>query len=491
MNHHQSLAAPVLAAQAAAQASGTQLIVATLAGVALIVTLITWLKVHPFLALALGAVAVGVVARLGAADTVKSFVSGFGSTMGSVGILIGFGAMFGKLLADSGGADQVVDTLLRHSRPQTLPWMMGVVGAVIGLPMFFEIGVVLLMPVIILVTRRSGLSLITVAIPALAGLSAMHGLVPPHPGPLVAVSALQANLGLTLALGVAVAIPTIIVAGPLFATLASRWVRVPVPSLLNNVPVGGPAQSDSESTRPGTDNVEHYALTPDSSPDRPRPGFATTMAVIGLPVVLMLASAVADVMAPQSRSMLKHAVTFFGTPVVALGLAVLVGLVVFGRGAQMTRSDLAATMDSALPPISGILLIVGAGGGFKQVLVDTGIANWVADSVRDSSLPILLLAWCVAAVIRVATGSATVATVTASGILAPVAADLTSTHASLMVLAIGTGSLFLSHVNDAGFWMVKEYLGLDVVQNLKTWTVMECVISVVGLAGVLTLSAVV
>ncbi|WP_433678246.1 GntP family permease [Nocardia sp. CA-119907] len=488
MKNPQSLAEPVLTAHA----GGTQLIVAALAGIALIVVLITWLKVHPFLALALGAVTVGFAAELSATDTVKSFVGGFGSTMGSVGILIGFGAMFGKLLADSGGADQVVDTLIRRCGPRALPWMMGVVGAVIGLPMFFEIGVVLLMPVIILVTRRSGRSLITVAIPALAGLSAMHGLVPPHPGPLVAVAALQANLGLTLALGVAVAVPTVIVAGPLFGTLAGRWVRVPVPALLNTPHAGDATHSDAEYARQAAaDDVDHHGFTANPSGDRHRPGFVATMAVIGLPVVLMLANAISDIVAPHSGSVLKHAVTFLGTPVVALGLAVLVGLVVFGRGARMTRSDLAATMDSALPPIASILLIVGAGGGFKQVLIDTGIAGWVADAVRDSSLSVLLLAWCVAAIIRVATGSATVATVTASGILAPLAADLASTHTSLMVLAIGAGSLFLSHVNDAGFWMVKEYLGLDIVQTLKTWTAMECLISVAGLVGVLALSVVV
>jgi len=174
---------------------------------------------------------------------------------------------------------------------------------------------------------------------------------------------------------------------------------------------------------------------------------------------------------------------------VALGLAVLVGMVLLGRGGGMDRKAISKSLESSLPPIAGILLIVGAGGGFKQVLIDTGIAGVIADAIKGSSLPVLFLAWLVAVLIRVATGSATVATVTASGILAPVAADLSSAHVSLMVLAIGAGSLFLSHVNDAGFWLVKEYLGVSVVQNLKTWTVMECIISVSGLAGVLVLSA--
>lgn len=458
-------------AQAAedATASDAQLITSAVVGVAVIIALITWLKLHPFLALSIGAVGVGIAADLGAADSVAAFVQGFGSTMGSVGILIGFGAMFGKLLADSGGADRVVDTLVGRSSPALLPWTMALVGAVIGLPMFFEIGLVLLMPVIILVARRSGQPLIRIAIPTLAGLSAMHGLVPPHPGPLVAVSALNANLGLTLGLGVIVAIPTVVVAGPLFGKLAAKWVDVPVPALFE-APEFEP--SDSEEARR-------------------RPTFAATLAAILLPVVLMLGKAAADVVAAESNSPLKGLLDFLGTPVVALGLAVLAGIGLLGRGGGLDRAGVAKSLESSLPPIAGILLIVGAGGGFKQVLIDTGIADVIADAISASSLPVLFLAWLVAVLIRVATGSATVATVTASGILAPVAAELSSSHVSLMVLAIGSGSLFLSHVNDAGFWLVKEYLGTSVVQNLKTWSVMECVISVTGLAGVLALSVVI
>ncbi|TLG00269.1 gluconate transporter [Nocardia cyriacigeorgica] len=447
--------------------STAHLVAAAVAGIVVIVAAITWLKIHPFIALTVGAIGVGIGAGSGAADTVGSFVTGFGATMGSVGILIGFGAMFGKLLADSGGATRVVDTLLNLSGPKFMPWTMGLVGAVIGLPMFFEIGVVLLMPVIILVARHSGLPLMRIAIPTLAGLSAMHGLVPPHPGPLVAVDALDANLGLTLAFGVLVAIPTVVVAGPLFGILAARWVDVPVPELF----------SDED------DNNDDDT--------KPQPPFLVAIGTILLPVLLMLGKTLADVIAPESTATAKTVLDFLGTPVVALGIGLLAGIVLLGYTARMSREDISATMNSSLPPIAGILLIVGAGGGFKQVLVDTGIAELIADAIQDSSLPVLFLAWLVAALIRVATGSATVATVTASGILAPVAADLSNTHVCLMVLAIGSGSLFLSHVNDAGFWLVKEFLGLTVAQNLKTWTVMECLISVCGLAGVLALSVVV
>ncbi|HEY5882794.1 MAG TPA: gluconate:H+ symporter [Nakamurella sp.] len=448
--------------------SNTQLILAALGGIAVIVLLITYFKLHAFLALMIGAIGVGIAAGMGLSESVAAFAKGFGDTMGGVGILIGLGAMYGKLLADSGGADRIVDTLVNRASPRSLPWMMALVGALIGLPMFFEVGLVLLMPVIILVARRSGLSLMRIAIPTLAGLSAMHGLVPPHPGPLVAISALGANLGLTLALGVLVAIPTVIIAGPLFSTFAAKWAPVPVPDL--------------------------YVTAEDRGEDitkRPRPTFVAALVSILIPVVLMLASALWDVFAPGSDSAIRSIVHFLGLPAMALLIAVIAGIVILGRGGKMNRDAIADTLETSLPPIAGIVFIVGAGGGFKQVLISTGIGQVIADAVQGSGLSVLFLAWVVAVLIRVATGSATVATVTAAGILAPVAADLTSPHVALMVLAIGSGSLFLSHVNDAGFWLVKGYLGTTIGQTLKTWTVMDCLISVCGLAGVLLLSLVI
>jgi GntP family gluconate:H+ symporter len=453
--------------------SDGRLITSAIAGFAVIIALITWLKVNPFVALTIGSIAVGLATGLEPAKAVTSYTTGFGSTMGSVGVLIGLGAIFGKLLADSGGADQIVDTLVGRSNPKTLPWTMALVGAIIGLPMFFEIGLVLLIPVVILVARRSGLPLMKIAIPTLAGLSAMHGLVPPHPGPLTAVGTLGANLGITLGLGVLLAIPVVIISGPLFSTFAARWAPVAVPELY----VTGEDNAGAE-TRTGADA-------------RPRPSFGVALAAILLPVVLMLAKALADVIAPDSKGLGKQLLDFLGNPPVALLLAVMAGVFLLGGGAKMTRNELAHTLESSLPPIAGILLIVGAGGGFKQVLIDSGIGNVITKAVIGSGLSVLLLAWVVAALVRVATGSATVATVTAAGLLTPIAATLPQTDVALMVLAIGSGSLFLSHVNDAGFWLVKQYLGTSVGQTFKTWTVMECLISVTGLLGVLLLSVII
>jgi GntP family gluconate:H+ symporter len=474
-------------------ASGTgQLVLAALVGIGVIVLLITRFKMHPFLGLMIGALVVGAIAGLPMADTIVSFSAGVGTTVAGVGLLIALGAMFGRLLADSGGADQIVDTIVGRASASTLPWAMALVGSLIGLPMFFEIGLVLLMPVILLVSLRSGLPLMRVGIPALAGLSVMHGLVPPHPGPLIAIDAVGADLGVTLALGVLIAIPTVIIAGPLFSRFAARWVPVSAPDTFvtdrERALVGGGVGGGTGT--PGSRATGSAGAPGDLEAPGRRPSFGVTLATVLLPVVLMMGKALVDIFLDEGQGV-RTVLDFLGTPLIALLLSVLVAMFTFGRGSGMDLNGVAGSLEKSLPPIAGILLIVAAGGGFKQTLIDTGIGTVIADAVRDSSVSVLLLAWLVAVLIRLATGSATVATITASGVLAPLAADLSTGETSLLVLAIGSGSLFFSHVNDAGFWLVKEYFRVTVVQNLKTWSAMETLISVTGLVLVLAVGLVV
>jgi gluconate:H+ symporter, GntP family len=467
-------------------ASGWHLVLAALAGIAVIVVLITIAKLHPFLALIFGAVTVGIGAGQNLGDVLDSFGKGFGDTAASVGILIALGAMFAKLLADSGGADEIVDTIVGHASPRALPWAMALVGAIIGLPMFFEIGLVLLMPVIYLVARRSQLSLITVGIPALAGLSAMHGFVPPHPGPLTAIGLLHADLGLTLALGVAVAIPTIIVAGPLFGRLAGKWVVVDVPDRFNA----------DDLSRNGTDgdageSADGGGVTVTKTATRTRPSFGITLASVLLPVVLMMGKALVDVFVDDKNSLVRQTFDILGRPLMALLIAVIVGIFTLGRGAAMTRDQITKCLETSLPPVAGIILIVAAGGGFKQVLVDTGIGTKLAEWATAAHISAILLAWVLAVLIRLATGSATVATITASSLMLGLVEGMSTGQVSLMVLAVGAGSLFFSHVNDAGFWLVKEYFGMSVGQTIKSWSIMETVLSVTGLIMVMLLSIVI
>jgi GntP family gluconate:H+ symporter len=470
-------------------ASGWHLVLAALVGIAVIVVLITVAKLHPFLALIFGALTVGFVAGMNPGDLLDSFGDGFGTTAASVGILIALGAMFAKLLADSGGADEIVDTIVGHASPRALPWAMALVGAIIGLPMFFEIGLVLLMPVIYLVAKRSQLSLITVGIPALAGLSAMHGLVPPHPGPLTAIDLLGADLGITLALGVAVAIPTVIVAGPLFGRLAGRWVVVDVPDRFDaddfsgNGGVGAAAGEVEADTTGGA--------TQTATRTRTRPSFGITLFSVLLPVGLMMGKALVDIFIDDENNTLQQTFDVLGRPLIALLIAVVVGIFTLGRGASMTRDQITKCLETSLPPVAGIILIVAAGGGFKQVLVDTGIGTKLAEWATAANISAILLAWVLAVLIRLATGSATVATITASSLMLGLVEGMSTGEVSLIVLAVGAGSVFFSHVNDAGFWLVKEYFGMSVGQTIKSWSMMETVLSVTGLILVLLLGLVI
>ncbi|MFC7550859.1 SLC13 family permease [Plantactinospora sp. GCM10030261] len=496
-----------LAAEAAPAAGDGQLIIAALLGIAAVVVLIAWGKVHPFLSLILGAAVLGVVAGLGPEKMIESFTGGVGTTVGGVGLLIALGAMIGGLLAESGGADGIVGRVVGRVSGRTLPWAMAGVASLIGLPLFFEVGVVLLVPIVLLASLRTNIPLMKLGIPALAGLSVLHGLVPPHPGPLVAISSLNADLGLTLALGLLVAIPTVIVAGPLFGNVITRYVpaTVPMDLLPTRAPGGSGGNRSDDAAEPARerrtdadpmdedDLVNPGAGRPGGAVDdtgteaaRRTPAFWPAVFTVLLPVVLMLLRALGELLLDEGSAG-RQALDIAGAPIVALLAGLIVAMFTLGYQAGFNRGQVSAVLGGSLPPIAGILLIVAAGGGFKQVLVDAGVGTMVADAAEGANLSPLLLGWLVAVGIRVATGSATVATITAAGIVAPLAQTLDRPGVALLALAIGCGSLFFSHVNDAGFWMVKEYFGLTVWQTIKSWSVMETIISIVGFLGVLLL----
>jgi gluconate:H+ symporter, GntP family len=475
-----------------------QVLIVAAIGIAIVVALIVFLKVHAFIALTIGALFVGIGSGIALDKVTASYETGVGGVLGYVGVLIALGAMLGKLLADSGGADKVVDTLLR-GRPATLPWKMALIAGIIGIPMFFEIGLVLLIPVVMLAVHRSKGPAMRLGIPALAGLSVLHGFVPPHPGPLAAIAILHANVGLTLALGLVIAIPTVAVAGPLFGMLAAQMVPIGAggAGLAVTVASAGETRAAGSSSGPGVatgsrdtkaSGAASRATGAAQDPEATRsPTFTWTLVTLLSPLVLMLIKAAADIWIPKGGS-LRPALDFIGDPVVALLIAVLLAMVTFGTTVGFSASVLARKIGNSLLPIVGVMLIVGAGGGFKQALVDGGTGAAIAKIALAAGLSTLLLGWIVAVLIRLSTGSATVATVTAAGIIAPLAAGLSANHLALVVLAIGAGSLFFSHVNDAGFWLVKEYFGMTVGQTIKTWSVMETIISVMGLLLTLLLS---
>jgi gluconate:H+ symporter, GntP family len=486
----------LLAAEAVeSSASDLRLVLAAILGIAAVVVLITWLKVHPFLALILGSLLLGVVAGLAFTDTIASFQTGVGATVGSVGVLIALGAMIGGLLAESGGADRVVTAFIDKVSARRLPWAMAGVAALIGIPLFFEVGVVLLIPIVLLVARRTALPVLAVGIPALAGLSVLHGLVPPHPGPLVAIDALDANLGRTLLFGLICAIPCVILAGPVFGTWISRRLDLPVPVMFGqreNVNISGSDGSGPVDDLGGVTGGEQRTGvgTAVEAPPRRLPALSATIVTVLLPVLLMLLRAIGELTLDEGNG-LRSVLDVIGSPMIALLAGVILAMFTLGTAVGFGRQKISATLGGSLPAIAGILLIVAAGGGFKQVLIDGGVGDLVGRTAEDFSINALVLGWLVAVGIRLATGSATVATITAAGIVAPLAAGLDANTTALLALAIGAGSLFFSHVNDAGFWLVKEYFGMTVGQTIKSWSVMETIISVVGLVVVLLLSIVV
>jgi GntP family gluconate:H+ symporter len=489
------LAAVPTADKALSDAGSAQLLTAALLGIATVVVLIVWAKFHPFLALMLGTAVLGAVAAVAPLDVVNSFTTGLGTTFGSVGLLIALGAMLGKLLADSGGANEIVDKIVGRVGRGLLPWAMALIAAIIGLPMFFEIGVVILVPIIILVGRRTGVPLMRIGIPALAGLSILHGLVPPHPGPVTAIDLLKADLGKTLIFGLIVAVPTLVISGPLLAVLVDRLVPVRADQTAGGIGavIGGGVRDDRDDLADGGAGGSAAAgsagTTASPTGATRRPPFAFAIACMVLPVLMMLVKAVGDLVLDKGSTL--DVLDFIGTPSVALLAGVLLAMLALGRASGMDREQVHASLGSGLPGVASIMLIVAAGGGFKQVLSDSGVANVIANWAHDANISALVLGWLVAVGVRLATGSATVATVTTAGIVGGLAADLDDPHRALLVLAVGAGSLFFSHVNDAGFWLVKEYFGLTVWQTIKSWSLMETVISVVAFLLVLLLGAIV
>lgn len=455
-------------------AHDTHLVIYAALAIAVVVLLVARYKLNPFIALLIGGLGMGLASGIGPAKTLDSFKGGAGDVLGNVGIVLALGTMLGKLLAESGGADVIADTVLGRTDTKRVPWAMSIVAMIVGIPLFFEIGVVLLIPIIFTVAQKvqerdhdhEGNTFLLVGIPALAGLSVLHGLVPPHPGPLIAIDAVHADLGTTMLYGFIIAIPTVIVAGPLFARFATHIAHANPPAdLVAQVAGGKVAEED-------------------------RPSFAVTMGTVLLPVGIMLLRTLADVILDDgSRG--RDWADFVGDPIVALGLGVLVAMYTLGVRGGFDKERINQLVTSSLAPAAGILLIIGAGGGFKGVLVDSGIGDAIAKGVSSAGLSALLLGWLVAVLIRLATGSATVATVTAAGIMAPIAAADPGVDRPLLALAIGAGSLFFSHVNDAGFWLINQYFGMSVKDTLKTWSVMETIISVVGIALVMLMSLVV
>src|SRR6266516_1249836 len=445
----------------------TQLLLLAFGAVVALIVLIGRFKLHPFVALITVSLGLGTAAGMPFVSVVKAFQEGVGGVLGFIAIVVALGTMLGKMMAESGGATRIATTLISLFGEKRVHWAIMFVAFIVGIPVFFQVGFVLLIPLVFTIARRSGLSLVKIGIPLVAGLSVVHGMVPPHPAAMLAVGAYRADVGRTIAYALLVGLPTAALAGPIFASWIAPRIALPADSPIAAQLAGG------------GDGVP-----------RDMPGFGITLFTVLLPVILMLCATTADV-ALDTASTLRTALDFVGSPIVALLVALLFSFWSLGYRQHFTRDQILKFANDCLGPTAAILLVIGAGGGFNRVLLESGVGTAIADVALGSHASPLLLAWTVAALIRVATGSATVAMTTAAGIVAPIALATPGTPLELLVLATGAGSLVLSHVNDSGFWLIKEFFNMTVPQTLKTWTVAETIIGVAGLGFTLLLSLVV
>ncbi|HEY0210294.1 gluconate transporter [Acerihabitans sp.] len=427
-------------------------------GVALLLLLMIRFKLNGFIALILVALIVGVLEGMPVSKVLVSIKNGVGGTLGSLALIIGFGAMLGKLLADCGGAQRIATTLIDKFGKQNIQWAVVVTGFTVGFALFYEIGFVLMLPLVFSLAATARIPLLYVGVPMAAALSVTHGFLPPHPGPTAIATIFHADMGKTLLYGAILAVPTVILAGPVYSRFL-KGIDKPVPEGLYN---------------------------PKIFTEKEMPSFAVSVWTALVPVVLMALRAVAEMALPAGHPILPYA-EFFGDPIMATLISVLIAIFTFGINRGRSVDQVMETISDSIKIIAMILLIIGGGGAFKQVLVDSGVGNYIASLMEGSSVSPLLLAWTIAAVLRIALGSATVAAITAGGIAAPLIAT-TGASPELMVIAVGSGSVIFSHVNDPGFWLFKEYFNLTILETIKSWSALETIISVCGLAGCLLMN---
>jgi Gnt-I system high-affinity gluconate transporter len=428
-----------------------------LASIVLLIVLVTALKLHTFLSFLVVCFFLGWLSGLNTAGIVEAIQKGIGNILGFLTVIIILGAMLGKIIADSGAAQRITFSLVHLFGKKGLQWAVMITAFLTGIPLFYEVGFMLLIPLIISIAQTYQKPVLYIAIPALAALSVTHGFLPPHPAPTALVQQLNANMGITLLYGLTIAIPTVIVAGPLFSKLLPKHLLQAVP-VTSSIPVNA----------------------------KELPAVSSSLLSAFLPVLLIAAGSLVSFTSIHDTTIGKL-IEAVGQPFLALLISVLAAFVLLGMQRGKSMNAITVSMDEAIKNIAKILLIIGGAGAFKQLLSDSGMSEQIVNKLQHIPVHPLLLVWSISAALRICIGSATVAALTTGGIVAPMIATA-NVNPNLMVLAIGSGSIIFSHVNDPGFWMFKEYFNLTIKQTLQTWSVMETVISIMGLIGVLVLS---
>jgi Gnt-I system low-affinity gluconate transporter len=432
------------------------------AGIALLLFLVTTLRVPAFLALLVTSLLVGLGSGLEPEHVLNSIKNGMGGTLGFVAIVVGLGAILGQILESSGGIERIAGSLVRSFGPEKVQWSLGLTGFIVAIPVFFDVAFIILAPLLYGLANRSGRSLLYYAIPLLAGLAITHSFIPPTPGPIAVAELVKADLGWVILFGAITGIPAMIIAGPLFGKFIAKRIFIAVP--------------DAHKTQ-------------DKPSDVPSPSFVWVASIILLPLLLIMLATTGPFFLPQESHSLTT-LSFLGHPFVALTIATILAMLIAYKKCDLSSQALLNIANKGLEPAGVVILITGAGGAFKQVLIDSGVGQMLASVFIEAQFSVLVLGFLIAAITRIAQGSATVAMITGAGLIAPVLAlqPMSAAMLGLLVIAISSGATILSHVNDSGFWLVSRYLGMSEKDTLKTWTVMTTLISLTGLASCMLIS---
>ena len=437
-------------------------------GILALLGLIMGLKLNTFISLIIVSFGVALALGMPLNEIVKTIEAGLGGTLGHLALIFGLGAMLGKLIADSGGAQRIAMTLVHKFGEKNIQWAVVAASFIIGVALFFEVGLVLLIPIVFAISRQLKVSILYLGIPMAAALSVTHGFLPPHPGPTVIAGEYGADIGEVLLYGFIIAIPTVILAGPIFTKLAKKLVPASFTKTGNIASLGEQKEFKLEDT----------------------PGFGISVFTAMLPVILMSIATIITLLQKtigfEDNSLLA-AIRFIGDASTSMLISLLVAVYTMGLARKIPIKTVMQSCTTAITHIGMMLLIIGGGGAFKQVLINGGVGDYVAELFQGTSLSPILLAWIIAAILRISLGSATVASLTTAGLVIPMLGQ-SDVNLALVVLATGAGSLIASHVNDAGFWMFKEYFGLSMKETFATWTLLETIVSVAGLGFILLLS---
>ncbi|MBF7016264.1 gluconate:H+ symporter [Staphylococcus durrellii] len=436
-------------------------------GIVFLLALIIFLKLNTFISLIITSIVTAILLGMPLDKIIDTVESGMGSTLGHIALIFGLGAILGKLLADGGGATRIADTLINKFGQKHVQWAMLIAAFIVGIALFFEVGLVLLIPLVFTIAKRANVSQLKLGLPMVTALSVTHGFLPPHPGPVVIAKELHANLGHVLLYGIIIAIPVTIIAGPIFNKMAQKLT-----------PKAYTREGDISSLGAQQEFKESEM-----------PGFLMSLITAILPVILMLISTIVQLVTGHEKATngFEGFIYFIGTAGTAMLIAVIFAMFSMGVKQGRKNSEIMDSVSNAIYPIGMMILIIGGGGTFKEVLIDGGVGDTIAHLFKGTEMSPILLAWIVSSVLRIALGSATVAAISTTGIVLPLLQH-SDVNIALVVLAIGAGSVILSHVNDAGFWMFKEYFGLTVKETFLTWSLLETVISVSGIIFILFLS---